>query len=56
MGAEGSVTPFYTADAESSGAQSSRRGIAHDGLNRRLFLSHHDVSGDANSILVVPVD
>lgn len=54
--ATGAASAFYEAEAESSGSQSSRRGVAYDAAGGRLFLSHHDETGAADSILVVTVD
>ena len=54
--AGGAASAFYEAEAESSGSQSSRRGLAYDASGGRLFLAHHDETGDADSILVVTVD
>lgn len=52
----GAESALYESEAESSGSQSSRRGIAYDATNGRLFLSHHDETGEADTGLVVPVD
>jgi hypothetical protein len=51
----GATNLLYTPEAESDATASSRRGISYDAVNRRLFLSHHDVSGDG-ALLIVPID